>query len=136
MTKLTDLKQNAANIIRTTVRLPERIHQQMTDEIARQRIGKRRKEQPSVDGFIQDAIVSKLARRGDDILADLSLDERAKVEIYVNILRQGKKAKELRVPDDLLDAVLGFIKVLETPEGSVIPRDSITFLKSMMERQK
>ena len=54
----------------------------------------------------------------------------------MNILRQGKKAKELRVPDDLLDAVLGFIKVLETPEGSVIPRDSITFLKSMMERQK
>lgn len=54
--------QNKANIIRTTVRMPAELHQQMSDEIARQSIGKRKKDQPSVDGFIQAAIGEKLSK--------------------------------------------------------------------------
>ena len=50
------MPESSENIVRTTVRMSAQLWQQMSDEIARQSIGKPKKEQPSMDGFIQDAV--------------------------------------------------------------------------------
>jgi len=115
--------------------MPADLHQKMSDEIARQSIGKKRKDQPSVDGFIQQAVAEKLSQMLSNVyqeIPDAKLLNSPDCMTKNNVVRHGGDSDNLdeirmTVPHEFAPWIPKLIAVLSGPARHALEANLETF---------